>query len=179
MKRSGDRTRPSADEFELFYKENFERVTRFAVALSLSRDDAFDLTQEAFARTWAAWDRAQEAEDPIFYTLRIVANLAFSAFRRARRLRELLPTMFAPEVDAPTPRTDNKIVIRDAIRTLPRRERMTVVLAYLADMPAAEIASVMGVSQSTVRVHLSHARSRLAALVGLDPTAGADEERER
>ena len=53
------------------------------------------------------------------------------------------------------------------MKRLPRRQREAVVLRYVDDMEGAEIAEVMGVSESAVRTHLQRGREALAeALTG-------------
>jgi DNA-directed RNA polymerase specialized sigma24 family protein len=42
---------------------------------------------------------------------------------------------------------------------------MAVVLSYLGDLPSEQVADILGVSATTVRVYLSHARARLGALL--------------
>lgn len=156
---------PHDIEFEGFYRDAFPRVARFSMALCLSKDEAFDLTQEAFARTWAAWDRARSADEPAWFTMKIAANLAFSSTRRRRRLRTLLPKLISREAEDPTSRSDTRLMLRAAIRSLPKKERMAVVLSYLGDLPSNQVADILGITPATVRVHLSHARARLGALL--------------
>jgi RNA polymerase sigma factor (sigma-70 family) len=51
--------------------------------------------------------------------------------------------------------------LRRAIERLPRRMRAAVVLRYYEDMTEAEIASVLGVSQGTVKSTVSRAVAKL------------------
>jgi len=50
-----------------------------------------------------------------------------------------------------------------ALRTLSPNQRAAAVLCLYADLPAREVARILGCSQATVRVHLSQARRRLRA----------------
>lgn len=156
---------PADSEFEGFYREAFPRVARFAMTLCLSEDEAFDLTQEAFARTWGAWDRARLADEPALFTMKVAANLAFSSTRRRKRLRTLLPKLASHDGEDSTSRTDTRLMVRAAIRSLPKKERMAVVLSYLGDLRSDQVADILGISPTTVRVHLNHARARLGALL--------------
>ncbi len=49
-----------------------------------------------------------------------------------------------------------------AIRELPRRQAQCVALRYLEDRTVAEVASILGITSSTVRVHMHFAWSTLA-----------------
>jgi RNA polymerase sigma factor (sigma-70 family) len=155
-------------EFTLFYLEAFPRVAAFARRMTSSRDDAFELTQEAFVRTWAAWARVREADDQVQYVLKVVANVALTRGRRASVLKNLLGLLGRPEPGSDrTKEIDQRLAVGKAVASLPRRERTVVALFYLADLPSDDVARIMGISPSTVRVHLTNARQRLAPMVEL------------
>jgi RNA polymerase sigma factor (sigma-70 family) len=48
-----------------------------------------------------------------------------------------------------------------AVHALPRRQRDVIALKYFADLPDAEVAAILRISQATERTHL---RRALAAL---------------
>ena len=51
--------------------------------------------------------------------------------------------------------------MRDAIATLPPRQREAVVLRYLADLPLADVADAMGCALGTVKATLHQALKAL------------------
>jgi DNA-directed RNA polymerase specialized sigma24 family protein len=53
----------------------------------------------------------------------------------------------------------------DVVRALPDRQRMAVVLRYVADLAEDDIAVAMGVTRGTVASTLAAARRSLAALL--------------
>ena len=52
-----------------------------------------------------------------------------------------------------------------ALASLPRGQRLAVVLHDYADRPTDEVAWVLGVTKATVHVHLSRGRKRLRRLL--------------
>lgn len=52
-----------------------------------------------------------------------------------------------------------------ALRRLSPNQREAVILHDYADLSTAEVARIMGISQATVRVHVSQARRRLRRLL--------------
>jgi len=62
-------------------------------------------------------------------------------------------------------RTPEAVDLVRALRQLPERQRMAVVLHDYADRPTREVAAALGVSTATVRVHLSHGRRKLRGLL--------------
>jgi RNA polymerase sigma factor (sigma-70 family) len=115
-----------------------------------------DVVQEALLRAW----QRRGAFDPERGTVR--AWLVAILLDRARRHRLRRPgpdPQFAPDpVTAPS--TD-RIDVERAVARLPRRQRQVITLHYLADLSVAEVATVLGVSESSVKTHLGAARSAL------------------
>ena len=52
-----------------------------------------------------------------------------------------------------------------AVQSLPRDQREAVVLFYYEDLPAEEIARIVGASPGAVRARLSRARAKLRELL--------------
>lgn len=150
------------EEFEDFYLENFDRVARSVYLVVGTSEDAFDLTQESFARTWGAWNRIAKREHPIFFTLRVAANLSRSHLRRVLTLRRILPKLpVQGEGEDIIASAELSLMARKAIRELPPRQRWAIVLCGVVGLTASEAASALGVKASTLRVHLARARGTL------------------
>jgi RNA polymerase sigma factor (sigma-70 family) len=58
--------------------------------------------------------------------------------------------------------------LRDAIARLPERQRVAIVLRYLADLPLVDVAAAMGCAVGTVKSTLHAARARLEVDLGDD-----------
>jgi RNA polymerase sigma-70 factor, ECF subfamily len=102
------------------------------------------------------------------WLLRIATNLALGKRRRERRLTwvQLLPDTPAPQADDTT-----RLALLAGLDALPARSRAAVVLHYYADLPVAQVASVLGTSENTVKTQLRKALGRLR--VSLASTQGA------
>jgi RNA polymerase sigma-70 factor (ECF subfamily) len=59
------------------------------------------------------------------------------------------------------PGTDRDPELAEAVRQLPPRRRLVVYLRYFADLPYAEIASLLDISEGTVAATLSQAHAEL------------------
>lgn len=102
------------------------------------------------------------------WLLRIATNLALGRKRRFRHVTWVqLPT------DSPAPAFDmtEHVVLIQGLATLPIRSRAAVVLHYYADLPVAEVATVMGTSENTVKSQLRTGLARLRKL--LDTSVGS------
>jgi RNA polymerase sigma-70 factor (ECF subfamily) len=156
MERRMDREVP---DFEEFYSKSFPTVARAVRGLCDSRDEAWDITQEAFARTWGHWDEVGRRTHPIHFTLRVASNLAISKLRRLLTWRRISREL--GEGNEPKHDPDLRLDLRAGMRSLPHRQRSAILLCDVIGLESAEAADVLGVSPSTLRVHLSRGRARL------------------
>lgn len=164
--------------FEVFYAEHFEQVARVAFPLVDSREEAFDITQEAFLRTWAQWSRLGVSDqDPWRFTMRVAINLAISRLRRVLRFRHRIPLLLNRE-QSPSAEdvATNRMEVIEALRGLSPRQRVAVVLCEGLGLSSAEAASLLEISDTTLRVHLARGRERLRRAYGPDDDASRDEQ---
>src|SRR5712671_3373611 len=72
----------SRDEFEALFRRSYHRAYNAAYRLMGNSSDAEDLTQEAFVRVWAAFDRYDRSRPFEGWLFRILSNLAIDRWRR-------------------------------------------------------------------------------------------------
>jgi RNA polymerase sigma-70 factor (ECF subfamily) len=70
-------------EFEGLLERNYSRAYSAAYRMMGNASDAEDLTQEAFVRVWAAFDRYDRSRPFEGWLFRIISNLAIDRWRRA------------------------------------------------------------------------------------------------
>jgi RNA polymerase sigma-70 factor, ECF subfamily len=155
----------SFDDFFLF---EYPRLVGALGLVTGDRDVAADAVDEACARAWEHLRRGHDI-DSLSAWVRVTAlNVARSRFRRRsteQRARARLAEL-GPPASATDP--DRALDIRNALATLPRRQREVVVLHYFLDLPVDDIAAQLGVSAGTVKTSLHRARTALAVVLG-DP----------
>ncbi|MEV1287771.1 sigma-70 family RNA polymerase sigma factor [Micromonospora sp. NPDC049679] len=149
------------------YSGSFRRLVVQLYAVTGDLGEAQEAVQEAFVRA-AARPRLFAALDNHEAWLRRVAlNVARSRYRRHRLLRGLLHRIGPPPVVPET--SAEHVALMQAMRQLPRSQRDTLALHYLADLPVNEVAEALGVSAGTVKSRLSRGRQALALLL-TEPT---------
>jgi RNA polymerase sigma-70 factor (ECF subfamily) len=150
----------AAADFGAFYEAEHPRVLGVLCAVSGDREAAIEATDEAFTRTLERWARVRKLDAPAGWTYRVALNALRRAKRRrameTRLLRRLAPTDVVPASDRD---------LWEAVRELPARQSQAIALRYVADLPEAEIARVMGIARGTVASTLSDARVRLAEML--------------
>ena len=106
-------------------------------------------------------------ESPAGWTFRVARNLCLRRLRRTAIERRLLARADRP-VDVPAPAGE----LWHLVGCLAPRQREVVVLRYVADLPEAEIAAILGIARSTVSTTLRDAHAQLARQVGEPSTGG-------
>lgn len=149
-------------DFDDFYSATARRVVRHAYALTGNIADAQDNAQEAFARAWQRWDTVRACDSPEAWVRRVSTNLATSRFRRERTARAAARQLVARDVPEISPDT---VALVAGLRKLPERQRVVLVLHYLADLPVEQIASEIRAPVGSVKAWLSRGRVALAAAV--------------
>lgn len=143
------------------------RLRRMARVLVGEADAADDLVADAIARTLPQW-RKGSIDEPGAYVRRAMVNLASRRWRRlalGRRKDHAAADWFRH-----TPETGEVLAERDrtlrAVMNLPVRRRAIVLLRFYEDLPLAEIASVLGVAEGTVKSQLSRSLEQLRGELG-------------
>jgi RNA polymerase sigma-70 factor (ECF subfamily) len=160
------------EAFGLLVSQHMRRAYFAALGLVGSREDALDLSQEAFARAFRA--RHQLDPDRPFYAwlYQILRRLCFN-FRRDRAVRAralesaawLVARDAAERVEDPARAFDRDRLrerLAAAIDALPAREREVFALKEFEGLKYREIAELAGVPLGTVMSRLYAARKRLA-----------------
>lgn len=159
-------------DFAEFYAATFHSLCLQLFAYTGDLSTAQDVVQEAFCRALPRWATLREYDDPAAWVRKVAWNLATSRWRQLRRLAGIASVR--DEVVAPP--DVERLDLMNALSTLPPRQRQAVVLHYLADVSIAEIATIMGSSEGTVKSWLHRARIALAG--ALRPGAGAADGRD-
>ncbi|WUH99515.1 SigE family RNA polymerase sigma factor [Spirillospora sp. NBC_00431] len=149
------------EEFREYVAERGTMLLRAATQLTSDRAEAEDLLQAALAKTYLAWDRIEDPAAVDGYVRRAMVNTQISWWRR--RKLDVYPTDRLPDrpVDDHTGRSEMRDALGRALRRLPERQRLAVMLRYYEDMSEREIAEVLGVSVGTVKSTVSRAMAKL------------------
>ncbi len=143
-----------------------ESVYRIAHRMVHNHEDASDLAQEVFIRVHRALPRFAGRSQLRTWLYRITVNLCLDFKNRVRlvpiELNEL--TWEAPAQENPAEVVEHRELgstIAVAVDALPPRQRAMVVLRLYQDLPYAEIASIMGCSEGTVKATMFAALGKL------------------
>jgi RNA polymerase sigma-70 factor (ECF subfamily) len=139
-----------------------ETVFNIAYRMTGQRQDAEDLTQEAFLRAYGALKEFRGESSFRTWICQIATRVCIDHLRARRETLELQEDWEAPggESDFSASVVD-RAVVAAAIGSLPPRYRAAVVLRHVEHLSYQEIAGVLGLPLATVKTHIRRARARL------------------
>ena len=159
---------PAPLDFDALYRDARDDVYAYVVTLLRSRSAAEDVTAQAFER---AFRKARSYDPgkggPRAWLFGIARYAALDELRRGKRVATLVaePVDAAAATDEAAERALERAVVRNALATLPPRDREIVALKFLAGLDNAEIAAVLGVSASNAGTQLHRAMTKLRRAV--------------
>lgn len=161
--RGGDRA-----AFGVLIDRHRPRVAGLVRRMLRDREEAEDITQEAFLAAFLGLERLREPDRFSSWVCGIAVNLARMRLRQARdRVAGLGADWARASVELePSPEQvleelESLAAVRAALAPLPEREREAVLMYYVEGLTAEEIAAVLGERAGTVRVRLHRARANL------------------
>lgn len=153
---SGQVSADAAHDFARVFTEDGPGLWRTIYAFTGGRRAiADDVVADAFARAIA---HSGTIRDPVPWLYRVSFRIAQTELKQEQRHDHdgADDSVDLPEVSG----------LMAAMRQLSPNQRAAIALHYEADLPVAEVASRMGITSATVRVHLHRGRNRLRDLLG-------------
>ncbi len=144
-----------------------DRVFRFVLRMTGSRDEAMDLAQETFMKAWQAMPRWRPDARFGTWLLQIARNGALDALRR-RTVVEFMPLDEDAVVVDPTPTPEAQLHTRQrfglldtALRHIAVEHREVLLLREVEELSYAEIAAALDLAEGTVKSRIARARAAL------------------
>lgn len=162
----------------------FERYRRLVVHLVgrffARREEVEDVTQQAFTKIYFALKDFRGGHEKSFasWASRLTVNACYDELRRRSRRSENLFSEFSDEERAhfekimseTTGDAENSLVARDLaekiLAHLDARERLALTLLHGEDFSVAEVARLVGWSESNVKTRLFRCRQNLRKIFG-------------
>lgn len=158
---SRDMRMPSVNEeqgYGRLFAEEGPRLWRAVFAFAQDRAVASDAVAEAFAQCLR---RGDAVRDPRAWVWRASFRIAAGELKERGQWASLPEEWDAPVAGEPAD-------LLAAIGRLAPMQRATLILHHYVGYHSGEIASLLGIARSTVRVHLSRGRRRLRTILEED-----------
>ena len=155
------------------------KVFSIALGMTKNREDAMDITQDAFVKVHRYLDNFQGNSSFYTWLYRIVVNLCIDHIRRVGRRAgtdfdektryssenvegsDLLPRRLDSNPSKALGRKELAERIQEAVNELPEYHRAVIILREIEGLSYTEMAKVMKVSKGTIMSRLHHARQKL------------------
>jgi RNA polymerase sigma-70 factor (ECF subfamily) len=170
-----DLVRAQAEEatLEALVSQYASALYRVAYSVLRNAADAEDAVQETFLRVLRHRDTLDEVRDQRVWLIRIVWNIVLDRKRRAKtrpetddvdELARVLPSagLSAEQFAAAA---QHHAHVLSCVDKLPTKERQVLTLSAFEELSSVEIASVLGITESSVRSRLFRARNLMAEML--------------
>lgn len=165
--------------FGVLYEKFRRPIHSYIYRLLGSQDDADDLTQEVFMRTYVAWDELYDRENLSPWLYRIATNLCVDLLRRRKRISwwplfrrnqqdEHNEGMSEEEISylpfdtGGIPEIAEREHIRLALANMPHEYAIVLVLSAAQGVSYQEIATIVGISPNAAATRISRAKRMFA-----------------
>ncbi len=166
MKIGGPKGKISDEDFNEAVVKYRERIFLVILKYVRNRDDARDLTQEAFIRAYRSRESFRGESSLYTWIFRIAVNLALN-YKNRSRVSLFSSLEDSPELQGsgdPSSGIMSRELIQkidEAVGELPNRQRMTFVLRYYEEQPFAEVAKNLDITEGAAKANYHQAIKKL------------------
>jgi RNA polymerase sigma-70 factor (sigma-E family) len=158
------------EDFVAYVTGRLPQLRRVATQLAGDPHRGDDLVQQAITRLYTRWRRVSRTDNLDAYVYKILLR----TFLDERRLRWASVRLRAGaadlEADAgrvhPAAAVEDRMLLRDALATLPPRQRAVLVLRFLVDRSVDEVARILDIAPGTVKRQTHDGLNALRRLLG-------------
>lgn len=188
------------DAFERLVLDNQNRVYSLALRLVNDREEAADLSQEAFVKAWQGLRSFQGESSFATWLYRLTTNLCIDWLRRQKRREGVEPAVslddetsgWAEPADRDSDphllleRSERGAALARGLDRLPDWQRRALVLRELSGLSYQEIGDELDIDLGTVKSRIARARLNLRKILledgnffDMPPSKSSDEKSER
>jgi RNA polymerase sigma factor (sigma-70 family) len=166
MKNEDHGVKASEKAFEKAVIDYRERIYLMLLKYVRNREDAKDLTQEAFVKAYNSLGSFRGDSGLYTWIYRIAVNLAINYKTRDKSssFSSIDDTQRIYDGESPSEnilKNELSSRIDDAVKNLPQRQRMVFVLRYYEEKQYSEIAEVLGITEGAAKANYHHAINKM------------------
>jgi len=147
--------------FEEIYSKYSPQIFRVCMGYINDYEQARDLTQETFISVWKNLSSFKNKSKISTWIFRIATNNCLRALEKSKRMVTTELPYQLPAVHEET-QEEKLVFLYNCIAELEETERIIISLV-LEDLPQAEIAAIVGLSNVNIRVKVHRIKEKLAA----------------
>lgn len=163
-------------DFQILYGEFYEKLFKVAYRLTGKKEDAEDIIQEAFLSAYKYYPKFLGNSSALTWLYKIVVNCAYRYLKKQKKLpiENITSNLNMKESDFFESLQSNEsvedVAIADDIREtclqmfidcMPKKQRIAFVLKVILNLSIEDIASIMNISKSDVKINIYRARKNM------------------
>lgn len=157
------------NEFLRTYEEFADPIFRYCLVRVRNRDEALDLSQEVFLKTWHYVADGKEVKNMRAFLYEVARNLIINAAVKQKpvSLDTIMENGFEP-VSRDDKRIESSMIFKDVLENLDgldEKYREPILLRYVDELPVQEIAALLDVSENTISVRIHRGLEQLKTLM--------------
>jgi len=158
-------TQNQKDLFLQLIQENRGIIFRICNSYCQTKNDREDLAQEIIYQLWKSSPGFDHTNKFSTWMYRIALNVAISFYRKTQRNTPFVSldeneTAFNKSEETSNEKEENLLLLQQFINELPELDR-ALMLLYLDAKPAAEIAEILGITETNVTTKISRIKEKL------------------
>lgn len=148
---------------EMLYERYKKYVYTIAYHYAGNREDALDLTQEVFVSIFKSLDSFKVEFSLLPWVKKITVNKSLNFLRDKKQADSLNQTneKSTDNTESQLLYVDTKQSLAKAIKNLPPKERMVIILRHTKGLKYEEIAKIMDIPLGTVKTFLHRGRKHI------------------
>lgn len=168
-------TQGSREAFDVIVERHRRTVYQVCFRFMNNHEDANDLAQDAFVRAWKGLKSFKGQSALSTWLFRIATNVCLnrvalkSTPTEPIETTEHMPDARIEGAQHKMLREERAVAVRNAIASLPDKQRATLILRTYHEMSHQQIADTLGSSVGAVKANFFHALNNLKKKLGTEP----------
>jgi RNA polymerase sigma-70 factor (ECF subfamily) len=158
------------------YRHDVFKYARYMLGSVIEAEDA---TQEIFTRVYQSWDRFAQLSQAQTWMWSIARNHIYDLLRKKKRESRLLDRRTSAELSNIPSRESSLFELEDAIQGLRPAYRQVLILRYIQDKSISETATLLGWTESKVKVTAFRALKELREVLNSSGTIRSPQSAKR
>lgn len=145
-----------------------DKLFRLALRITLSREDAEDIVQDTLMKVWSNRAEMGAVSSIEAYAMTMCRNQALDICAKKERQNISLDEKAHDRTDTHSMLPDEKMaqdegktLVRQTIDSLPEKQRTAMLMREIEEKTYKEIAQVMGLTESDVKINIFRARKSI------------------
>lgn len=147
--------------FEILYKQNYKKLFFVSYTITRDRELSKDVVQQAFFQAYKKMNQLKDKEKFSAWIMKIAINEAKNLIKSISRLK-VVPIVEIKETDSARDSFEYIYEIKDQVQrvlnALSPEDSEILVLRYYSDLALEDIAFILNISSSNVKIRLHRAK---------------------